>query len=231
MDFEVYCDESGQELFGTRPTGEHYVLIGGLWIRTENRKAYKDHIKQLRHKYKVGGEFKWKRVSPSRLNFFLELVRFFFDQRDEMRFRVIVLRADEMDAVRFHESDNELMFYKFYYQALHHWILDFNRYRVFVDTKTNRVHNRIQILEKCLRSANISSLVDVQALPSHEVDLLQLVDVLMGAVSYKFHRRDTSAAKIGVLAEIERCLGKEIVPTWRSENKFNVFLFKSGGGW
>lgn len=231
MDFEVYCDESGQELFGTRPTGEHYVLIGGLWIRTENRKAYKDHIKQLRHKYKVGGEFKWKRVSPSRLNFFLELVRFFFDQRDEMRFRVIVLRADEMDAVRFHESGNELMFYKFYYQALHHWILDFNRYRVFVDTKTNRVHNRIQILEKCLRSANISSLVDVQALPSHEVDLLQLVDVLMGAVSYKFHRRDTSAAKIGVLAEIERCLGKEIVPTWRSENKFNVFLFKSGGGW
>ena len=231
MDFEVYCDESGQELFGTRPTGEHYVLIGSLWIRTANRKAYKDHIAELRREHKVGGEFKWTRVSPSRLNFYLQLVRFFFEQSDEMRFRGIVLRADEMDAVRFHESDNELMFYKFYYQALHHWILDFNRYRVFVDTKTNRVHNRIPILEKCLRYANISSIVDVQALPSHEVDLLQLVDVLMGAVSYKFHRRDTSAAKIGVLAEIERRLGKEIGPTWRSENKFNVFLFKSGGGW
>jgi hypothetical protein len=231
MNFDVYCDESGQELFGTRAPGEHYVLIGSLWVRAENRKVYKEYIKQLRSEHKVGGEFKWKRVSPSRLNFFLELVRFFFEQRDEMRFRVIVLRADEMDAVRFHESDNELMFYKFYYQVLHHWILDFNRYRVFVDTKTNRLHSRIRTLEKCLKYTNLSSLVEVQALPSHEVDLLQLVDVLTGAVSYKFHKRDTSAAKLRVLAEIERHLGKEITPTLRSEDKFNVFRFQAGGGW
>jgi len=51
-----------------------------------------------------------------------------------------------------------------------------------VDTKTNRLHSRIQTLEKCLRHANLSSLVQVQALPSHEVDLLQLVDVLTEAV-------------------------------------------------
>jgi hypothetical protein len=231
MDFEVYCDESGQELFGTRTPGEHYVLIGSLWIKAESRNEYKHYIKQLRREHKVGGEFKWKRVSPSRLAFFLELIRFFFEQKDEIRFRVIVLRADEMDVVRFHESDSELMFYKFYYQVLHHWILDFNRYRVFVDTKTNRLHSRIRTLEKCLKYANLSSLVEAQALPSHEVELLQLVDVLTGAVSYKFHRRSSSYAKLSVLAEIERHLGKEITPTWRSEDKFNVFRFQSGGGW
>ncbi len=223
--------KAAKKLFGTGSPGEHYVLIGSLWIRAENRKAYKDYIKQLRREHKMGGEFKWKRVSPSRLDFFLDLVRFFFEQQEEMRFRVIVLRADEMDAVRFHESDNELMFYKFYYQVLHHWILDFNRYRVFLDTKTNRLHSRIRTLEKCLKYANLSSLVNVQALPSNEVDLLQLVDVLIGAVSYRFHGRNTSAAKLRVLAEIERCQGKEIAPTWRSENKFNIFHFKSGGGW
>lgn len=231
MNFEVYCDESGQEFFKTRPHGEHYTLIGSLWIRAENRKDYKDYIIGLRRKHKVGGEFKWKRVSPSRLAFFLELVEFFFAQKDEMRFRVIVLRADEMDAVRFHESDNELMFYKFYYQVLHHWIMDFNSYRVFVDTKTNRLPSRLTTLERCLNCSNISSLVKVQALPSHELEMLQLVDVLIGAVSYKFHKRTSSHAKLMVLREIERWLGREIAPTWRSENKFNVFLFQSGGGW
>lgn len=72
---------------------------------------------------------------------------------------------------------------------------------------------------------------DVQALPSHELQLLQLTDVLMGAVSYKFHKRTTSKAKLALLKKIESHLGKDISPTPRSEDKFNVFQFQPGGGW
>ncbi len=231
MDLEVYCDESRPELFKSQPPGDYYVLIGSLWILREHRSSYKNQIGFLRKRHNLYGEFKWKRVSPSKLEFYLDLVRFFFDQADSMRFRVIVLRADELDVVRFHNSDNELMFYKFYYQVLHHWILDFNYYKIFLDAKTNRLHNRIRTLEHCLRNANLSSRVDVQALPSHQVPLLQLADILIGAVSYKFHGNPASKAKMAVVEEIERRLGHEIGPTFRSEEKFNVFRFKSGGGW
>jgi hypothetical protein len=231
MDFEIYCDESRPEHFRDRSgDGDRYVLIGGLWIEAAQRHNYKIRIKQLREIHNVWGEFKWNRVSPSRQQFYLALVRLFF--QEAMRFRCVVLPAKQLDAVRFHNADNELMFYKFYYQLLHHWILDFNSYRIFVDLKTNRLHNRIRTLERVLRNANLTAEIQaVQALPSRQVDLLQLADVLLGAVGYHFHKQTTSEAKLAVLKEIEAHLGHPIQPTSRREQKFNVFRFRPGGGW
>jgi len=229
MDFEVYCDESGQELFKSRLSGEHYVLIGSAWIKAEDRRKHKDDVRTIRQRYKVHGEFKWNKVSDSRLDFYLDIVKWFF--RSDIRFRVLVLRANELDVVKFHDDDNELMFYKFYYQLLHHWILDFNKYKVFLDTRTNRLHSRLKVLETCLNSANLTSSVVVQALPSSELDLIQVTDVLIGAVSYKFHRRGESHAKLRIVREVEQNLGREIEPTSRSVEKFNIFRFRSDGGW
>jgi hypothetical protein len=229
MDFEVYCDESGQELFKNHPQGEYYSLIGSIWIKAEDRRKHKDNILAIRKRHNVYGEFKWNRVSNSRLDFYLEIIKWFFESN--IRFRTLVLRADELDAVRFHCNDNELMFYKFYYQLLHHWILDFNCYKVFLDTRTNRLHSRLKVLEKCLNSSNLTSSVVVQALPSNELDLIQIADVLIGAVSYKFHRRESNQAKLQIIREIEQNLGQEIKPTSKSMEKFNVFRFRSEGGW
>jgi hypothetical protein len=61
-------------------------------------------------------EFKWKTVSPSRQEFYCALVRLFFEQ--DMLFRCIVLPASRVDCETVREGDEELMFYKFYYQLL-----------------------------------------------------------------------------------------------------------------
>lgn len=227
MDFEVYCDESRHELFksGTGK-GPEYVLIGGIWIEAEDRPTYKESVRDLRRKHSLHGEFKWNRVSPSKADFYLDLVHLFF--QTQMRFRTIVLPARDMDAITFHKADNELMFYKFYYQLLHHWIEDFNRYRIFVDLKTNRVFGRPRVLREVLDNSNLTSQVlDVQALPSEELDLLQLTDVFIGAVGYRFHQLSNSPTKLSVVHLLEDYLGKTIAPTSRSEEKFNIFLFKS----
>ena len=233
MDFEVYCDESRQEFFGARgPVAPgHFVLIGGIWIQAEERSTYKSGIARLRASHNVHGEFKWSRVSPSRGQFYLDLVRYFFDQRG-MRFRCLVLPADQLHAVPFHDGDNELMFYKFYYQLLHHWVMDSNRYRVFVDAKTNRVPQRLAKLREVLQNSNRSAeIASVQALRSQEVDLLQLADLLIGAVGYKFHRGAASAAKVAVVKAIEDALGRPIAPTSKGIEKFNVFSWQPGRGW
>ena len=98
MDLEVYCDESRQELFRSPTPGKSYVLIGGIWIKGEDRRAHKEAIKELRARHRASGEFKWNRVSPSRIEFYAELVQIFFSR--EVRFRTLVLRADELDAIR-----------------------------------------------------------------------------------------------------------------------------------
>lgn len=230
MDFEVYCDESGQQFLTTQGSRfDKYVLIGGLWIEASHHEKHKSKIKRLREIHRVHGEFKWNRVSPSRQEFYRDLVELFF--AEPMSFRCLVLPAEQLDATRFHEADEELMFYKFYYQLLHHWISDFNRYCIFVDLKTNRVQSRIRTLEKVLQNANPrAEILSVQALPSRELDLLQLTDVLLGAVSSRFHARTTSTAKLAVVEAVEAHLRHPIRPTTRRASKFNVFCFRTRSG-
>ena len=233
MDVEIYCDESRQELFGSSepPSSGQYVLIGGLWIEAHQRETLKSRIHERRGARDVRGEFKWGRVSPSRVEFYKDLVDLFFDAQ-AMHFRCLALPADELDAVQFHDGDNELMFYKFYYQLLHPWILDFNTYKVFVDLKTNRVRQRLAKLRRVLQNSNrFAEIVGVQALPSHEVDLLQLADLLIGAVGYHFHGTASSAAKRAIVSKITERLGHPIGPTPRSVQKFNVFRWRPGGTW
>jgi len=229
MDFEVYCDESRQELF-TGKSRDGFVVIGGLWLESARRQHLKARIGELRERHQVRGEFKWQKVSPARQSFYLDLVELFF--REPIRFRAIVLAAQEMDAVRFHAADNELMFYKFYYQMLHQWILGQNTYRIFVDVRTNRVRGRVRTLEQVLRNANLTAeIACVQALPSGELDIMQLADVLVGAVGFAFNDGGRSAAKRAVVSRIEQYLEHPIQPTSRAEQEFNIFRFRSEGGW
>lgn len=232
MDFEIYCDESRQEYFKRLPAElrDHYVLIGSLWIEAARHSDYKAKIKALRDSHNLRGEFKWTRVSPSRLSFYTSVVNLFFDE--PMRFRCIVLPAHQLDAIQFHDGDNELMFYKFYYQLVRNWIFDFNTYRMFVDIRTNRVRQRLERLREFLdRSNYFANVASVQALPSEQVDLLQVVDVLTGAVGYRFHGGRTSPAKMAVVEAIEQRLGHPIQPTRKVEEKFNIFRWRPGGGW
>lgn len=227
---EIYCDESRPEyLRAPPPSGPAYVLIGGLWLRGGDRAHIKELIRRARAKHNLWAEFKWNRVTPSRLDFYRDVVDVFFDAN--IAFRCIALPARNLDAQRFHEGDRELMFYKFYYQLLVHWLAGNYEYRIFVDRRTNRLPNRLRVLEQVLRTARPECKnIAVQALPARQVELLQLVDVLLGATGFKLHGQTASEARLALVRSIEQRLGRSIGPTTKSEAKFNVFLFRPDYG-
>ena len=70
MRFEVYCDESRPDLLSSHNPQANYMVLGSLWLREKDRNSYKREIHLLRDKHKVGGEFKWQRISPSRISFY-----------------------------------------------------------------------------------------------------------------------------------------------------------------
>lgn len=235
MEFEVYCDESQQDTFWSRsPHRAKFLLIGSLWLRAAKRGELKTSITALRRQYGFHKEVKWHGITRRHLPFHLALVDLFLMQGAELRFRCIAVEAEKVDMVRFHEQDAELGFYKFYYQLLKHWILDFNEYRVFCDEKTNREPNQLQVLQRTLDRSNITSAVSlVQALPSSEVALIQLCDLLLGAASARMNNNlHPGSAKESVVARLESRLGRDVLaPTRRSEHKFNIFRINLHGGW
>ncbi len=232
MDFDVYCDESCPDLLtSTNPHGK-YVVIGSLWLESSQRQECKQAIHALRDAHLIGGEFKWQKVSPSRIEFYKALMDWFIDQGLSVRFRCILIPHNQVDW-RLHSEDRELGFYKFYYQMLHHWIFDFNRYAVFCDYKSNRVMTRPETLRSCLSAANLSSeILRVQAVRSEESVLIQAADVLTGAVSAKFNGAlIDGSAKSQLVGHMETRLGRPLTSTSLGEQKVNVFAIQLGGGW
>lgn len=164
MEFEVYCDEAHPDLFtSTAPKAQH-LMIGSLWLPADLRSDIKTKIKTIREKHNAWGEIKWTKISPSKLEFYLDLVDLFVGYGNMLRFRCIAVDQQSVD-MQFHGGDNELGFYKFYYQVLHHWIYDFNNYHIFCDQKSNRETNRFSELRRVLDNANLSANVKcVQAI-------------------------------------------------------------------
>lgn len=233
MKFEVYCDESLPDLFTSQKPRANYLMIGALWLPAELRDDAKAKVTRLRELHNVHGEMKWRKISPSRLAFYAEVIDLFFAYGSDMRFRCIAVDHTKTNLDHFHNGDGELGFYKFYYQLLHHWILDFNEYTFFCDLKSNRSPTRLAELRKVLRNANLSAeILDVQPLPSSQLVLMQLTDILLGAASSRLNSEaPSSPAKLAIVEQIEARLGRKIAPTWKSEEKFNVFKINLQGGW
>jgi len=228
MRYDLYCDESRQDLLVKKSSineNNRFVCIGGIMLNTDSREKLKSCIKDLKVKHSVFGELKWGTVTNNKLEFYLELIDLFFSFSD-IQFRTVVIDANDVDNDLFNEFDHELGYYKFYYQLIYHWINKNDDYFVFTDYKTNKDKFRLQELKNILnRSCNKDCIKIIQAVSSKESLILQLQNVLMGAVGYKFNfgTNGESAAKIEVVKRIEKHLGHDIQPTVRSSIKFNIF--------
>lgn len=233
MNIDVYCDETYPDLFSSSNPQACYMVIGSLWLKTQDRDRFKAAIHELRSRYRIGGEYKWTKVSPSRVDFYKALLTWFCTQGQDLRFRCIAIDHREVDLIHFHKSDQELGFYKFYYQVLHHWILPNNHYSIFCDYKRNRLRDRLSTLKTCLTYANLQAAIDtIQSVRSSESVLIQLADVLVGLSSARLNNRlIENSAKEAVVLHLEQLLGRRVAATARSERKFNVFRINLNGEW
>lgn len=190
----------------------------------EFRAKFKADFWQLRQEHGIWGEAKWNKVSPSGFAFYCALVDYFFNQ-EELSFRAIVIDTARLDLARYHQSDAELGFYKFYYQLLTHWIRPDARYRIFCDDKVNRDTQRLPELRRVLANANRSAeIVSLEAVSSHQVAAVQLCDLLIGATQWRFNSQGgTSRAKSELVSRIESHTGRRISRTAYQESKFNIF--------
>ena len=233
MEFDIYCDECFPDLFCSGKPQAKYALIGSLWLPTAKRDDYKKAIRELRDKHRLGGEMKSRKVSPSRLEFYKELLDWFVGQGEDLRFRVIVIEAAKLNFAIYHQSNPELGFYKFYYQLLIHWLHPNNSYGIYCDYQTNQAPNRLAEMKQILRHVKpLSEIRQVQWVRSKESLLTQLSDILTGLVSARLNgTSQLGSAKTQLLEHLEARLGHAIQSTNAGEQKVNVFSINLGGGW
>ena len=180
MEFVVYCDESRHD----QSTPNKYMSIGGLWVPRTLKAEVSREFRAVREGAGLRGEVKWSKVSQSRLADYQKLVDFFFERQD-LRFRAIVVDQSKVDVKRFHAGDRELGFYKFYFEMLEKWILPQNRYLVLLDFSKNKGADRYRTLRRVLenKTKGTAWIDDLTVIDSYETPLAQLSDLLTGAVA------------------------------------------------
>ncbi len=228
----IYCDESCH----LPNDKEKAMVLGALWTLKSRTYQHNQAIAALKQKHGLSRyfEIKWTKVSTGKLDFYLELLDYFFDSRS-MGFRAWVIPDKTvLDHEAMHQTHDE-WYYKMYFYLIRNLIATDRRYHIYLDIKDTRSRKKLQKLGDVLSNANYdferSIIQKMQHVQSHDVGLLQLADVLIGAVSYHARGLSSSQAKLAVVNHIKNRTGlsldRNTLPT---ERKFNVCIWRPRNG-
>ena len=131
---------------------------------------------------------KWTKISPGKLNLYKDIVNYYFDD-DDLHFRAVIIPdKSKLDHHRFHQTHDD-WYYKMYFDMLKVIFNPSDRYEVYIDIKDSNSYRKAQKLrEVCSNSMYDFSQSVIQRLHpirSEEVQIMQLVDILIGAVGYE----------------------------------------------
>ena len=228
QEYNIYCDESCH----LEHDGQKSMVLGALWcLKTISQDAF-ERIRDIKDKHHISRTFeiKWNKVSPSQVEFYLDLIDFFFDD-DHLHFRALVVPDKSILDHSSHGQSHDEFYYKMYFDLLKVIFDPRDAYNIYLDIKDTRSQDKIEKLHKILASSNYDFsrqiIRKIQHVLSHEVELLQIADLFSGAVSYVHRGLQTSKAKTQLIEKIRhRSRYSLLNTTLYRESKMNIFVWK-----
>jgi len=229
--FNIYCDESCH----LENDGQQAMVLGAVWCPLEKTAELSTHIRRIkvRHGLSPHFEIKWTKVSPAKIGLYADIIDYFFEEPD-LHFRALLVPDKSKLRHDLFEQSHDEWYYKMYFDMLK-VLLDPNaQYRIYLDIKDThgaaKVSKLHDVLCKNLYDFSREIIQRVQTVRSHEVELLQLADLMIGAVSYANRNLSTSSAKCSLVEQIRRQSRYSLSrTTLLLERKVNIFRWRASG--
>jgi len=223
--FNVYCDESCH----LEHDRQKAMVLGSIWCPLEKARETAQAIRAIKEKHGLGHDFeiKWTKVSPGKIDFYIDLIDYFFAEPD-LHFRaLIVADKDRLQHKAYGQSHDE-WYFKMYFTMLKAILRPNASYRIYLDIKDTRSAPKVRKLQDvlCNNAYDFSREIiqKVQTVRSHEVEQVQLADLLIGAVAYANRNLSGSSAKQQLVKLIRECSGYSLTrSTLYREDKLNLF--------
>lgn len=224
MRYNIYCDESCHLPLDREPV----MVLGAIRVSEQRSREVATRIREIKAKHGLhpDAEVKWGKLSPRFAPLYHDVVDYFFDD-DDLGFRALVAHRGNLNPDAFgltHDS----WYYRMYYQLLSNLIESDYQYQVYLDIKDTRGGEKVKQLDEVLRNGiydfDANVLQRIQIVRSHEVQAMQLADILIGAVGYANRDKSGSQAKLDLIERIRQRSGRDLLhSTPPREAKFNIF--------
>lgn len=230
--YNVYCDESCH----LENDKINTMVLGAMWCPKEKKSEIFTRIREIKEEHGLPKNFeiKWNKVSITKVDFYRNLLDYFFDD-DDISFRALVVPDKRQLNHELYNQTHDEFYYKMYFDLLKVILSPDDFYNIYIDIKDTRSESKVQKLSKVLRNSRYDYeakiIRKVQQVASHEVELLQLADLFVGAVGYVNRGLSSSEAKLQLIKRIQERSGYSLMQTTLlRENKTNIFIWKSSNG-
>lgn len=223
----IYCDESCH----LENDNSDIMVLGCISCPINSVRWVNKEIRNIKEKYNINrnAETKWTKVSMNKIEFYKKLIDLFFET-DCLNFRAVIAKdKDNLNHDAFNQ-DHDTWYYKMYYLLLRNVVNIGNTYRIYADIKDTHGADKIEFLKEILNHALYDfydeTIEHIQLIRSDEVEILQLTDLIMGAISYINRNYDTSKAKLELVNHLKLRSGFDLKhKTSKDYNKFNLFVW------
>jgi hypothetical protein len=223
--YNVYCDESCH----LENDHQGVMVLGAMWCPLVSVPQLVAEVRAIKIQYGIPSSFeiKWTKISPAKVDFYLALVRYFFSQ-DDLHFRALIVPDKSLLRHKENHQTHDEWYYKMYFDMLKIILSPHDQYRIYLDIKDTRGGTKIKRLHEvlCNNMFDFSrSVVErIQLVRSHEVDILQLADLFIGAIAAANRDTTSSPAKQEIIDLMRSYSGYSLDrSTLYRENKINLF--------
>ncbi len=231
MKYNVYCDESCHLRYDKSPV----MILGAVSCPSEHKREIFEDIRAIKVKHGLDSRFeiKWTKVSASKVDFYIEVMNYFWDNTYLSYRGLVASGKEELNHEKYNNGDSDLWYYKMYYLMLDPIINPLNEYQILVDIKDSRGGKRVEKLREVLCNNKYDFkrevIKQIGQINSRESEILQIADLINGAIGF-YHRKLTENPEAN---EGKKLLVKELQKkcnldrnTARCEQKFNLFIWK-----
>lgn len=227
--FNIYCDESCH----LEHDRQRVMVLGAVRCPLDAAPGVARRIREIKMQYGLPAHFdaKWTKVSPAQLPLYRRLLEYFFEE-PALHFRALVVPDKTLlQHDKFRQTHDD-WYFKMYFELLKALVRTPDQYRVYLDIKDTRSGLKVAKLHQVLRTAlndRDGRIIErIQSVRSHEVYILQLADLLIGAISYANRGLSSSSGKSELIHLIRGRTGRLLTAsTVPGATKVDIFRWQA----
>ena len=209
------------------------MVLGALTCPQDSSRIIARQIKTIKKAHGLSRDFeiKWTKVSPAKVDFYMDLLKFFYSE-PQLTFRAVIIPDKTRLRHNDFNHDHDTWYYKMYFTLIKVLLNHHDHYCIYLDIKDSRSGPKVKKLRDFLSNNDDSQpkiIERLHTIRSHEAEQMQLADLLIGCILAANRNENTMSSAKETLVKAMRKLSGHYLneSTLVHEKKVNLFRWEA----